>query len=582
MKSARKDQSQFAAPCQWQSARLLRVLRVAALLPLALITGGCFPEDEAPYFGRVVVPQRQELRWSDGGLPRVFDPALAPVPPDTDAVRAMFEGLTELDAETLRPLPAVASDWKSSAGGREWTFTLRRDARWSNGDPVTAHDFVRSWRRALNLGQKAAHAALMEKIAGARALRNAPEEARDSTVEVFGAEALDDHVLRVRLREPDPDFPVVVSHPVFRPVHRSADEQGTAAVVNGPFAFDRADGQEVQLVRRADYWDARAVALERVRFIAAEGEEALARYRAGELDAVANIALEPAAVKLLASYKDYRRATFGALTFYLFNVTHAPLDDRRVRESLVRAIDRERLVRDVLGGIGEPATKFLPFGPSPSADGRLSYDVARARALLAEAGFPSGHHFPRLKLLVNRNEQHRLVAEAVAAMWRNALGIETEVIVKSWEEYEAALRAGDYDVARRSAVVPSASARASIEHIFTLPSDAFFERDSRGQPAIAEIEADRWLIAPLTVETEDDALREWPAAPLYFASSISLVRPYVIGFDGGLFDAPTLKFVRLDLGWRPPQRKGATLGAESDLDHHPACCRGRFESEAGD
>lgn len=546
----------FVTSCCWQSAWPARPLRVAALLLSALLIGACFPEDETPYFGRVVVPKRQELRWSDGGLPRVFDPALAIAPPDTDAVRAMFEGLTELDAQTLRPLPAIASAWEAASDGREWTFTLRRDARWSNGDPVTAHDFVRSWRRALNFGQKAAHASLIEKVAGAA------EEAAGSKAEKFGAEALDDYVLRVRLREPDPDFPVMVSHPVFRPVHRSVNADGAAAVVNGPFALDRVDRQEVVLVRRADYWDAQAVTLERVRFIAADGEESLARYRAGELDAVTNVALEPVAVKLLASYKDLRRSTFAALTFYLFNITRPPLDDRRVRESLARAIDRERLVRDVLGGVGESATKFLPFGPSPDESVQLRYDVARARALLAEAGFPAGQNFPRLRLLINRNEQHRLVAETVAAMWRNALGIETEVVVKSWEEYEAALRAGDYDLARRSAVVQSASERASIEHMFALPSDAFFERNSQEQSAISEIALHRQLIAPLAVKTEEDALREWPAVPLYFASSISLVRPYVIGFNGGLFDAPTLKFVRLDLGWRAPQGKGATLGKE--------------------
>src|SRR5918997_2335902 len=114
------------------------------LVVMSLTGGGCFLDhDVEQYYGRAVTPRAQEFRWSDGGLPQVFDPALAAVPPDTDAVRAIYEGLTEYDPKTLMPVPGVAARWESSADGREWTFYLRRDARWSNGEPVTARDFVR-------------------------------------------------------------------------------------------------------------------------------------------------------------------------------------------------------------------------------------------------------------------------------------------------------------------------------------------------------------------------------------------------------------------------------------------------------
>src|SRR5918911_628722 len=116
---------------RWR-AKLAVVLAIA----LTIASGGCFETDEGEaYYGQVRVPRAQEFRWSDGGLPQTFDPALAAAPPDTDAVRALYEGLTEYDPQTLRPVPGVASRWESSAGGRVWTFYLRREARWSDGAP---------------------------------------------------------------------------------------------------------------------------------------------------------------------------------------------------------------------------------------------------------------------------------------------------------------------------------------------------------------------------------------------------------------------------------------------------------------
>src|SRR5215212_2297849 len=144
-----------------------RVRVAATLVTVMALTGGCFLDhDVEQFYGRAVTPRAQEFRWSDGGLPQVFDPALAAAAPDTDAVRAIYEGLTEYDPKTLAPVPGVATRWESSSDAREWTFYLRRDARWSNGEPVTAHDFVRSWQRTLQLGERAPHARLLKNIQG--------------------------------------------------------------------------------------------------------------------------------------------------------------------------------------------------------------------------------------------------------------------------------------------------------------------------------------------------------------------------------------------------------------------------------
>src|SRR5919202_1127343 len=163
-------------------------LAFSLLLAASLLLSGCFRGEEGErFYGKVAVPPAQEFRWSDGGLPKVFDPARAAAPPDTDAVRALFEGLTDYEPGTLRPAPAVATSWEPADGGRRWTFHLREDARWTNGDPVTAQDFVRSWRRTLGLGERAPHAALLSNIEGVPQQPSGPEAAGEGLSAQGGA-----------------------------------------------------------------------------------------------------------------------------------------------------------------------------------------------------------------------------------------------------------------------------------------------------------------------------------------------------------------------------------------------------------
>src|SRR2546421_7739284 len=143
-------------------------LAVVLVVSLLFVGSSCFETEQGElYYGQARAPRQQEFRWSDGGLPQTFDPALAAAPPDTDAVRALFEGLTDYDPQTLAPVAGVATRWESSADKRTWTFYLRRDAHWSNGTPVRAQDFLRSWQRTLRLGDRAPHADLLANTGGA-------------------------------------------------------------------------------------------------------------------------------------------------------------------------------------------------------------------------------------------------------------------------------------------------------------------------------------------------------------------------------------------------------------------------------
>lgn len=554
------------------------------LLALSIVPTGCFTDQNyEPFYGRVVVPQSQDFRWIDGTLPQTFDPAFAAAPPDTDLVRAIYEGLTDYDPKTLQPVPGVATRWESANEGRTWTFYLRENARWSNGEAVVARDFVDSWRRTMKIGELAPHTDLLSNIVGAAAVsvpvvpprngngrgsRSNSDFESDRAERRFGAEAIETRVLRVHLQSPDMNFPALVAHPVFRPVKLAETDSlkrigPDGLVSNGAFLLAKQDDARVLLERDDNYWGRSEIDLERVEFVgAANAEAALAAYRAGEVDAVTNSNFEPLALKLLAPYQDFRRQTYGALTYYRFNLAHAPFDDVRVREALAIAIDRERLSQDEMGGATEPARKFLPAVESEEAKAvveqreSLEKDETRARELLAEAGYPEGRGFPKIRLLINRNDQQRLIAQAIAAMWRNILNIETEIRIKGWDEYEQAILADEYDVVRRGVVMQTTDELTNIRTIFPLDNQRPNVADS-GQATTGTPNANRNASpsssvqkAPRIIESEAEALKELRAIPLYFASSHALVKPYVKGFDSNLLDLPSLKRVRIDTNWK--------------------------------
>lgn len=563
-----------------------------------------------PFVSVTKPPRLQEFRWSNGKLPRSFDPAKASAPPETDIVRAIYEGLTELDPRTLEERPAVAEKWTSSEDERTWTFHLRSTARWSNGDPVTSEDFVRSWKRLADLGQKAAHHELLDNFAGIPADRAKPMTAAEEAVEMLlnstAAErqpkpvavetpspvqdipshernaipgagvpqptptlsvfAENEHTLKVILKQPDKDLPKLLAHPIFRPTHQdepaAEDDAGAVppSVTNGAFRITNVGPEGILLGRSETYWNHSAVKLSSVRFVPKpNAEAALEAYRAGELDAVTNAAVAPLAQKLLAPYDDFKKTAHAALNFYEINTAQYPFNDRRVRVALSAAIERERLTEGELEGSTKPARGFLPFETRP--DGELLQDRDKARELLEEAGFPDGLHFPIIRLVINRNETQQRVAKLVAQMWKQNLNLDTEIIVKDLSELNAARQSGDFDLIRRGVVFPAPDSAAAFSSIFgssqavddapvvvignpELRSANPLLPDATPTPA-AEAPEKR----PQQI-TQERALYEMKAIPLYFPASYALVKPYVSGFDMNSIDAPLLSQVAIDNDWQ--------------------------------
>jgi oligopeptide transport system substrate-binding protein len=299
-----------------------------------------------------------------------------------------------------------------------------------------------------------------------------------------------------------------------------------------------------------------------VSFVAAASpEKALEAYREGKIDAVTNAEFSPAALKLLEPFDDFRRTAHNALNLYEFNTTRTPFNDRRVRQALALAIEREKITEGELQGTTRPADGFLPAGGQTAT--RLSSDIQRAQNLLDEAGFPEGVGFPVVQLVINRNDAQQRIAKAVAQMWKDNLGIDTNLMVRDPAEVEAARASGAFDLIRRGVVLPTADETVSMLSIFgTNPSQIAadplatpeptlpFRRETNGGPSAPTEPAAPIEPAATTVLTEEEALYQLRSIPLYFPTSYSLVKPYVKGFDLNALDAPSLKSVEIDPNWR--------------------------------
>lgn len=582
-----------------------------------------------PFYAETAPPQKKEFRWSNGKLPKSFDPALAAAAPETDVVRAVFEGLTDTDSKTLKTIPAIATDWKASDDFKTWTFNLRRDAKWSNGERVTAKDFVRSWKRLAQMGERAAHPELLRNIVGLKISEkgNMPVEpsgeldvlaqpaatesfpilqnqsntnagvvpatsepnterktkAEEKAEPEFGVEAVDNFTLKVSLVRADKDFPALAAHPIFRPVHGDGATFETGklnadVVTSGAFRIAAIAPDGITLERAETYWNRKSIELERVRFVPTENaEKALAAYRAGEIDALTNAEFEPLALKLLAPYEDFRRTTYAAINFYEFNRNLPPFDDRRVREALAIAVERERISEDAMDGASEPAFDFLPFADDAAEKSKIKQDAARAKNLLAESGYPNGANFPVVKLLVNRNNLQQRIARSVAKMWKQNLNVESEIVVKGAEDFKAILASGDYSLARRGELLPTTDEAANLSMLFDEADEAKTEAIENQSPTADTISpqiGNQNRSAPVTtaaeqangesenpiadapneseaITTEAQAIGELPAIPLYFPTAYSLVKPYVQGFELNALDAPSLKDVRINNNWQP-------------------------------
>lgn len=424
---------------------------------LAGFIGGCSSERKTPVELGI---EQQILHIGNGGEPSDIDPHGNSGQPDSQIKRALFEGLVSLSAETLEVIPGVAESWESSEDGFTYTFSLRRDARWSNGDAVTAHDFVWTWKRGMSPTLGNPYAYMFFVFKNAEAYHNG--ELKDFSE--VGVRALDDHTLQIELSGPTPYFLELLAFKTMYPVHRATLEKFNAEerlatawtrpenfVGNGPFVIkDWVVNQVLSVRKNEQYWDKDNIKLNEVHFHAVQSVTTEERmFRAGQLHMT--LFLPPEKVE---SYRRENNPAFNSFPlystyFYAFNTERAPLNDVRVRKALAYAVDRKLLTERVMKGGEIPAYAFTP----PDEDGyipraKMPEDIELARQLLAEAGYPEGKGFPRVTILYNTLEHHQTIAVVLQQMWKERLGIEVNLQNEDWKVWLSSVNLGNFDISR--------------------------------------------------------------------------------------------------------------------------------------
>ncbi len=436
-------------------ARSLRALAALGLLAALALAPGCARRDRPVESGNRDQILHRGLGHDLAGL----DPHLATQAGDYDVLSALLEGLVAEDPVDLHPVPGVAERWEISADQLTYTFTLRANARWSNGDPVTAKDFVQSWRRMLTPSLGADNAQLLFLLQGAQAFH----QGQASFAQV-GVVAPDAHTLRVTLEHPAPYFLAMLNHPAWFPVHLPtiqrygdvADRANPWAepgrfVGNGPFNLvSWRSGQEIVVTKSTTYWDAAQVRLQGIHFHAIDSVDAEERaFRAGQLHVTSALPPDKIATYRRDNPQFLRIDPLLATYFYRLNVTQPFLNDARVRRALALAVDREALVAKILRGGQRPAYAFTPPGTAGyTSAAALPTDFTGARRLLTEAGYPGGRGLPPFELLFNSSETHRVIAEAIQEMWRRELGIEVRLVNQELKGTLEARRAGHFQILR--------------------------------------------------------------------------------------------------------------------------------------
>lgn len=518
----------------------LRPIFAFASFTLLALFAGCKKSDApAASSASTAAAPRTVLNYGNGTEPQDLDPQLVTGVPENKIINALFEGLVAEGPTGADTVPGVAARWEISPDGLVYTFFLRPDAKWSNGDPVTAQDFLASFRRILTPSLAAEYAYKLYVVAGAEDFSRG--KLTDFTQ--VGFSAPDPLTLRFKLHSPAPFLMEALKHYSWFPVHLPTlakfgdpTRRGSAwtrpenLVGNGPFILKewRAN-QRITVTRSPTYWDRTAVKLETINFFPTESIDTEERmFRTGQLDRtneLPNTKIDTYKRDFAASY---RQDPYYGVYFFRVNVTRPPLNDPRVRRALALALDRESLVKNVTRGGQTPAYNFCPPSPQFTSQARIAGDLAEARRLLAEAGFPAGRGFPKVSLLYNTSENHRAIAEAVQQMWRRQLGVEIVLTNQEWKVYLDSQDTLSYDLARAGWIADYTDPNTFMDmwtkgggNNDTGWSHPGYE-DLLQRSCAATNDADRFA---LYQQMEKILAEELPIIPVYFYTRVFAVNP---------------------------------------------------------
>lgn len=472
---------------------------------------------------------------------------------------SLYQGLVSENRDSDKDVePGMAERWEANADKSVWTFHLRKEAKWSDGVPFTAQDFVWSYRRMLRKELGAQYAEMLFLLKHGRELYDGVVKEED-----LGVRALDDHTLELTLLGPTPHFPLILCHTSWWPVPRHVivkyggpfdvmnpwtDED--KLVGNGPFKLKRyLFRQYLEVTRNPLFWDQANVKLDGVRFYSIDDDAVEDRlFRRGQLHATYSTPLSRIPDYLKNHPDIVRNYTNCATWFFRVNTTRPALSDVRVRRALAFALDRKSLIDNVLRARQQPAGGIVPPMEGYTQVKEFSYDPDQAKRLLAEAGFPGGQGFPKFEILISKNEASRQIAEAVQAMWKQNLGISTGVTQQDFTVYLTSQQKLNYDICWAGWNADYFDPATFI--------DMWMKDGGNNETGWSNPDFDKLLddarqsadapqrLAILT-EAEKILMRDAPALPVYFGTRTKLIHPAVKNWQSRLLDNPVWNHLEL-------------------------------------
>ena len=503
----------------------------------------------------------QTLHIGNLSEPKDLDPQIVTGLSEGNVIAALLEGLVADSPTGGDPVPGVAESWDVSADRTVYTFDLRPEAKWSNGDPVTAADFVFSYRRMLSPNLGSPYAYMLHLLKNGKAYN----QGEITDFDQVGVKALGDHTLQLTLETPVPSFIAQLNHWAWFPVHPTTilkygriDELGTRwtqpgnYVGNGPFTLESwRQNQAIVVVKNTNFWDAATVRLNAIHFHPIGDHKIEERsFRAGQLHITGTVPLERVAYYQKEHPELIRIAPYLRSYYYLLNIAKPPLDDLRVRKALALAIDRDAIVNYVTRGGEEPAHCFTPphigtYRPPET----VAFNPEKAKQLLADAGYPNGAGFPALTLLFHTSDLHTRIAEVVQQMWKENLGIDIRLENVEWKVYQSRRQNREYEIARAEWVADYVDPASFLDiwqtgggnnHVdWSSPAyDALLQKAAQASTESERMETFR--------QAEQILLDDLPLIPLLFLPSKSLVQPSVKGWNNSILDRHPYKFIHLE------------------------------------
>lgn len=481
--------------------------------------------------------------------PKTIDPTLNSSVDGGTYIQHVFEGLATVD-QNLQTVPGAAESWTTSDDGTVYTFKIRKDAKWSDGKDVTANDFVYSWKRAVDPATASEYAYQLYYVKNAATINGGESSL---TLDDLGVKALDEKTLEVTLEGPCSYFLELTTFPTLFPLREDIvaanpetwSNDPATYIGNGPFKMKSWNHDaDLTLVKSETYWNAKNIKNNELKFVLmADDNTIYSAFKNGELLFADTLPASEIATTTADGTLSIK-AQLGTY-FYVFNTQKAPFNDARVRKALTLAIDRNFIVESVTKANQIPAGAFVPTG-LPDAKGgddfRLKagdyYDptlaandanIAEAKKLLAEAGYPDGKGFPTISFGTNDTQGHIDVAQAIQQMWEKDLGIKMTIATQEWSVFQQSRRDGAFDIARHGWLGDYVDPMTFLD-MWTSNSgqnDAFFKNsDFDSLIDTGRVEGDRTKRIEALHQAEDILVgQEYAVLPIYYYSDLYLTSP---------------------------------------------------------